>query len=125
MGQHRLSDASGLQDWTHVSSEVSAVACIEQRKKQVDPANNVLMVRQMYPVHLRRHSAGLATPKGASEKIDTSLPPIAIGLALLEIYFSRVYNAPILFYKPLLFQEFLAEKLPGYLVRALYALATL
>lgn len=53
------------------------------------------------------------------------LPPPALGLSLLEIYFSRLYNAPILFFKQLLFQDFLAGTIPGFLLKALYANATL
>ena len=53
------------------------------------------------------------------------LPPRAIGLALLEIYFSRVYNASLLFHKRIILQEYLRGKLPGFLVKAIFALATL
>jgi hypothetical protein len=56
---------------------------------------------------------------------DPPLPPRAIGLALLEIYFSRVYNASFLFHKRIVFQEYLTEKLPDFLVKAIFALATL
>lgn len=56
---------------------------------------------------------------------DPPLPPRAIGLALLEIYFSRVYNASLLFHKRIVFQEYLRGKLPGFLVKAIFALATL
>lgn len=53
------------------------------------------------------------------------LPPTALGLSLLEIYFTRIYNAPLLFYKPVLFQQYLEGGLHGALLRALLALATL
>lgn len=56
---------------------------------------------------------------------DPPLPPRAIGLALLEIYFSRVYNASLLFHKRIVFQEYLGGKLPDFLVKAIFALATL
>lgn len=60
--------------------------------------------------------------------IDTKqppLPPTALGLSLLEIYFARIYNASLLFHKPVLFQEYLEGKIHGALLRALFALATL
>jgi hypothetical protein len=53
------------------------------------------------------------------------LPPTALGLALLEIYFSRIYNAPLLFNKSLLFDQYLNGQVHGALLKALFALATL
>lgn len=53
------------------------------------------------------------------------LPPTALGLSLLEIYFARIYNASLLFHKPILFQDYLEGKIHGALLRALFALATL
>lgn len=53
------------------------------------------------------------------------LPPRAIGLSLLEIYFDRVYNASLLFYKPALFSDYLDDKLPSFLLRSVFALASL
>jgi hypothetical protein len=53
------------------------------------------------------------------------LPPTALGLSLLEIYFARIYNASLLFYKPVLFQQYLEGRIHGALLRALFALATL
>jgi hypothetical protein len=54
-----------------------------------------------------------------------ALPPRALGLSLLEIYYTRLYNASLLFCKPILFQEYLDGKLPGFFLKALFALATL
>jgi hypothetical protein len=53
------------------------------------------------------------------------LPPTALGLSLLEIYFARIYNASLLFHKPVLFQQYLEGKIHGALLKALFALATL
>lgn len=53
------------------------------------------------------------------------LPPTALGLSLLELYFTRIYNASLMFHKPVLFQQYLEQKLHGVLLRALLALATL
>jgi hypothetical protein len=54
-----------------------------------------------------------------------ALPPRAAGLSLLEVYFDRVYNASLLFFKPVLFQEYVEGKLPDYLLKAIFALASL
>lgn len=54
-----------------------------------------------------------------------SLPPTALGVFLLELYFTRVYNAHILFHKPILFQQYLEQELHGCLLRALLTLPTL
>lgn len=59
------------------------------------------------------------------ESKEPPLPPTALGLSLLEIYFARIYNASLLFHKPVLFQEYLEGKIHGALLRALFALATL
>ncbi|KAJ9630355.1 hypothetical protein H2204_008420 [Knufia peltigerae] len=56
---------------------------------------------------------------------DPSLPPLSAGLGLLEIYFSRVYNASLLFWKPLLFQQYVEGKIPAFLLRAIFALSAL
>ncbi|KID86059.1 Fungal transcriptional regulatory protein [Metarhizium guizhouense ARSEF 977] len=53
------------------------------------------------------------------------LPPRTVGLCLLEIYFARIYNANLLFYKPLLFQEYLEDQVPTVLLQAIFALASL
>lgn len=54
-----------------------------------------------------------------------ALPPRAVGLSLLEIYFARVYNAHLLFLKSFLFQEYIEDRLPAYLLKAVFALASL
>jgi len=53
------------------------------------------------------------------------LPPRAIGLGLLEIYFERIYNAELLFRKATLFQDYLNGSVAPYLLRAIFAMATL
>lgn len=53
------------------------------------------------------------------------LPPRALGLSLLDIYFTRIYNASVLFFKPILFQQYLDGEIPEVLLKALFALATL
>lgn len=65
------------------------------------------------------------TTEPAPTSDQPPLPPTALGLSLLEIYFSRVYNASLMFYKPVLFQQYLAGELHGALLKALFALATL
>ncbi|KIW10056.1 hypothetical protein PV08_11832 [Exophiala spinifera] len=56
---------------------------------------------------------------------DCALPPFSAGLGLLEIYFSRVYNASLLFWKPLLFQQYVEGKIPAFLLRAIFAISAL
>jgi hypothetical protein len=48
-----------------------------------------------------------------------------VGLSLLEIYFDRIYNASLLFCKPLLFQEYLEGTVPDYLLKGIFSLASL
>ncbi|KAI0010975.1 hypothetical protein F4779DRAFT_616042 [Xylariaceae sp. FL0662B] len=60
--------------------------------------------------------------------IDPSLeelPPRAIGLALLDIYFERLYNANLLFNRSRLFESYLDCATPSFLLRAIFALASL
>lgn len=53
------------------------------------------------------------------------LPPRPIGLALLGIYFERVYNAHLLFYRPRFLEAYLADAIPPFVLRAVFALACL
>ncbi|KAL2784287.1 hypothetical protein BJX66DRAFT_344159 [Aspergillus keveii] len=78
------------------------------------------------PIHTQP-SYTKQTPLGEDqlERNEPPLPPRAIGLSLLEIYFTRIYNASLLFYKPLLFQDYLDGKLPDILLKAIFALSTL
>ncbi|KAL5046756.1 hypothetical protein BDW71DRAFT_197406 [Aspergillus fruticulosus] len=80
-----------------------------------------------YPDQLRTMSSiAKATDSARTPDQDQPpLPPTALGLSLLELYFTRIYNAPLLFHKPVLFQQYLEQELHGALLRALLALATL
>ncbi|KEF54915.1 uncharacterized protein A1O9_09358 [Exophiala aquamarina CBS 119918] len=60
-------------------------------------------------------------PRAACE--ESSLPPLAAGLALLEIYFARIYNASLLFWKPKLFSEYVEGQVPSYLLKAIFGTA--
>ncbi|KAF2010174.1 hypothetical protein BU24DRAFT_467649 [Aaosphaeria arxii CBS 175.79] len=55
---------------------------------------------------------------------SSDLPPRAIGLGLLDIYFERLYNAPLLFRKSDLFESYLNNSTPSFLLKALFALAS-
>lgn len=66
-----------------------------------------------------------ASTELVSDSESLPLPPTALGLSLLEIYFARVYNASLMFYKPVLFQQYLEGRLHGALLKAIFALATL
>ena len=85
--------------------------------------NLCLIIRQSYATQLRKMSSVAA--ETASDSDQPALPPTALGLSLLEIYFARIYNASLLFYKPILFQQYLEGRLHGALLKAIFALATL
>lgn len=91
------------------------------------PSEYVLYINScpisLYAAQLRRIKSPITNPIFNAEQY--ALPPTAIGLALLEIYFARIYNASLLFYKPLLFQQYLEGGIHDALLRALFALATL
>lgn len=53
------------------------------------------------------------------------LPPRTLGLSLLELYWSRFYKSSLLFYKPQLFSDYMEGRLPDYLLRSLFAVASL
>ncbi|KAL9564067.1 hypothetical protein ACKAV7_011780 [Fusarium commune] len=63
----------------------------------------------------------LATISG----INKSFPARAVGLGLLDIYFERVYNAPLLFDRAKLFESYLNDAIPPFLLRALFALSNI
>ncbi|QMW33489.1 hypothetical protein G4B84_008955 [Aspergillus flavus NRRL3357] len=72
--------------------------------------------------------SSIAKPTDSARTPDQDqppLPPTALCLALLELYFTRIYNASLLFHKPVLFQQYLEQELHGALLRAMLALATL
>ncbi|KAF5713933.1 fumarylacetoacetate (FAA) hydrolase [Fusarium globosum] len=82
----------------------------------------------------RIHSVGLVdagppqTEHGVSRSADAGLddlPPRAIGLALLDIYFERLYNATLLFNRTQLFESYLDGSIPPYLLRSIFALSSL
>ena len=76
-----------------------------------------------YPTQLRKTG-----PVRRELPLNFDQPPLpsrVIGLSLLEVYFTRIYNASLLFYKPFLFQNYLNGKLPDILLKAIFALSTL
>ncbi|KAF5683512.1 fungal transcriptional regulatory [Fusarium denticulatum] len=66
----------------------------------------------------------LAVSRSAGTNLDDP-PPRAIGLALLDIYFERLYNATLLFNRTQLFESYLDGSLPPYLLRSIFALSSL
>ncbi|KAF5252862.1 hypothetical protein FANTH_2186 [Fusarium anthophilum] len=94
---------------------------------------NVCAVRSP-SVTPRTHSVGFvdigprrtehAVSGSAGAKFD-DLPPRAIGLALLDIYFERLYNATLLFNRTQLFESYLDGSIPPYLLRSIFALSSL
>lgn len=66
----------------------------------------------------------LSPSHGPSGTMETAeLPPSEVGLLLLEVYFKRVYNASLLFHKPIAFQLYRQNAIPSYLLRAIFAQA--
>ncbi|KAJ5116797.1 hypothetical protein N7456_001145 [Penicillium angulare] len=86
-------------------------------------ATGTPVLSDSYPTQLRTMSSVTTQPTNASK--SSPLPPVSLGLSLLEIYFTRVYNANLLFHKPLIFQSYLAGELNGSLLRAMLSLATI
>lgn len=76
-----------------------------------------------YPTQLRK--TGSVRRELTFDFGQPPLPSRTIGLSLLEVYFTRIYNASLLFYKPFLFQNYLNGKLPDVLLKAIFALSTL
>lgn len=76
-----------------------------------------------YPAQL--HKTGSVRRELTFDFDQPPLPSRAIGLSLLEVYFARIYNASLLFYKPFLFRDYLDEKLPDVLLKSIFALSTL
>jgi hypothetical protein len=83
---------------------------------------------QSYSTHLQNSDPSIssASPdRGRVTNASSPLPSRAVGLSLLEIYFGRIYNASLLFFKPVLFQEYIEGKLPDCLLKGIFALASL
>jgi hypothetical protein len=89
----------------------------------VDGFNSIHDPSNSYPTQL--HKTSSIGRGSSSDCIGPPLPSRAIGLSLLEIYFTRIYNASLLFYKPLLFKNYLDGNLPDVLLKAMFALSTL
>ncbi|KAF2685877.1 hypothetical protein K458DRAFT_442200 [Lentithecium fluviatile CBS 122367] len=65
-------------------------------------------------------------PVHSLEEPETAeLPSTEVGLLLLEVYFKRIYNATLLFHKTIAFQLYMQNRIPDYLVRAIFAHAAI
>jgi hypothetical protein len=53
------------------------------------------------------------------------LPSTEVGLLLLEVYFKRIYNSTLLFHKHMVFQVYMQNGIPDYLLRAIFAHAAI
>ncbi|KAI2860810.1 transcriptional regulator family: Fungal Specific TF [Aspergillus niger] len=111
----------GLEGISHPRSDTAV------NDASVVLASGTPVLLDSYPNQLRT----MCSIEKATDSVHTPnedqppLPPTALGLSLLELYFTRIYNAPLLFHKSVLFQQYLEQKLHGALLRALLALATL
>ncbi|KAI9697732.1 MAG: hypothetical protein M1820_007719 [Bogoriella megaspora] len=61
----------------------------------------------------------------SGESGEAELPSTEAGLLLLEVYFKRIYNASLLFHKSIAFHLYTESKIPGYLLRAIFAQAAI
>ena len=84
-------------------------------------------VRPSHPVLADRwiEDSCVATSDRQAEAHCDSLPSRAIGLSLLEIYFERIYNAQLLFDKTAFFEGYMEDTIPDFLLKAVFALASL
>ena len=48
-----------------------------------------------------------------------------VALFLIEIYFERHYQANLLFYKQSFIDDYLSQRLPGYISKAVFAFASM
>ncbi|KAF2500912.1 hypothetical protein BU16DRAFT_185557 [Lophium mytilinum] len=61
-----------------------------------------------------------------SEETEAAeLPSTEFGLLLWEVYFKRIYNSTLLFHKSIAFQLYMEDRIPGYLLRAIFAHAAI
>jgi hypothetical protein len=64
-----------------------------------------------------------AHANAASKPIPVPSPEVA--RLLIEMYFTRVYNATLLFHKETFLSEYAANKLPNFVTHAVFALASM
>ncbi|KAL2843188.1 hypothetical protein BJY01DRAFT_215993 [Aspergillus pseudoustus] len=123
-GQSAIPNPANYEDLEGISRPRSDTAVDDA---SVGLATGTPVLLDSYPNQLRTMSsiAKATHPPRNPDKDQPPLPPTALGLSLLELYFTRIYNAPLLFHKPVLFQQYLEQQLNGALLRALLALATL
>jgi hypothetical protein len=62
---------------------------------------------------------------GFDQSESAALPSTEVGLLLLEVYFKRIYNATLLFHKHIVFQVYMQNGIPDYLLRAIFAHAAI
>ncbi|KAF5266282.1 hypothetical protein FOXYS1_2879, partial [Fusarium oxysporum] len=70
-------------------------------------------------------SDDVTQPSAITSHTDSSLPPRAVGLGLLDIYFERLYNAPLLFDRSELFESYLDDAFPPFFLRAVFDLSSI
>jgi hypothetical protein len=105
--------------WNSVQGISSALA-EPQETSNVDSAEKRIDHRIQPKSRKRRtHAAALH----ASLR-RTSLPSPEVAVFLFEIYFSRVYNASLLFHKKKLLSEYFADQVPDFVALSIFALAS-
>jgi hypothetical protein len=76
--------------------------------------------RKSGAAHRRTPSPALQTTL-----LRTSLPSYEVAIFLIEIYFSRVYNANLLFHKRSFLSDLAVNRVPGFVALSVFALASM
>ncbi|KAG7409319.1 hypothetical protein Forpe1208_v011525 [Fusarium oxysporum f. sp. rapae] len=115
----RAEQTRSVSDAAPVTPESTELDVGTARSPSVAPRINSFGVVDVGPPRTEH-----AASNSAGTNLD-DLPPRAIGLALLDIYFERLYNATLLFNRTQLFESYLDGSLPPYLLRSIFALSSL
>ncbi len=77
--------------------------------------------------HTRRSISGDSLASGLSsvELLQVSFPPRDVALSLIDIYFTYIYNAHLLYHKPTFLSDYLAGKISDAIALSVFASASL
>ena len=76
--------------------------------------------RKTVPDHCRTPSPPLQATLGR-----VTLPSSEVAIFLIEIYFSRVYNAHLIFHKKTFLSDYAANRVPDFVALSIFALASM
>lgn len=90
---------------------------------QYNPISNIITPdNSSSGVPYERHNS-LGSQSSVNE--SAALPSRGLGLSMLDLYWNRFYKSALIWYKPVLYQDYVEGKLPDYLLRAIFAIATI